>query len=136
MSFRPAGFCLVYALGVAAATAQARGVEDAPPPHFSISIQGTGIAGKTLEMDAPPFSKTVVESLGDLTVELTPRQDAGPNGRAVVRLLRNYEGARVLLHTAKVAGNSQGNWQLAYLICNDTVTFLSPAPQPLPGCRP
>lgn len=136
MSFRPAGFCFVCALGVAAAAVQARGVEEVPPPHFSISIHGTGIAGKTLELDAPPYSKTVVESLGDLTVELTPRQDTDPNGRAVVRLLRNYEGARVLLHTAKVAGSNPGKWQLAYLICNDAVTFLSPAPQNLPGCRP
>lgn len=136
MSFRTAGYCLVCALGVAAAAVQARGVEDVPPPHFSISIQGTGIAGKTLELDAPPYSKTVVESLGDLTVELTPRQDTDPNARAVVRLLRNYEGARVLLHTAKVAGYYHGTWQLAYLICNDAVTFLSPAPPTLPGCHP
>lgn len=136
MSFRPAGFCLVCALGAAAAAVQARGVEEVPPPHYSISIQGTGIAGRTLELDAPPYSRTVVESLGDLTVELTPSQNGDPNGPAVVRLLRNYEGARLLLHTAKVAARSHGKWQLAYLICNDTVTFMSPAPHNPPDCRP
>lgn len=126
--------CQLAAMSVLCALT-AGGVQAAGTSHFSISIAGTGMASRTLELEAPPRGKTVVETLGELTVELTPRQSDHPSSTAIVRLLRNQDGTRMVLHTARVAEHSQDKVQMAYLLCDDTVTFMSPAPQVSPGCR-
>ena len=87
-----------------------------------------------VEMTAPPGSVASIDFANDLRLEFSAPAANAKDQRTTTRLLRRAGTATEVLHTTRQGGEVGFPRNNGYLVCQSGVTFMSPAPEPLPDC--
>jgi hypothetical protein len=99
-------------------------VDGTPTQAFSYAVQ----LGQVRVLELP---------FGALRVELGARGSGGSDKQAHIRLLQR-EGTSSdyrVLHEAYLSDTSPATRKVAYLVCGQRTTFMSPAPTEMPQCE-
>lgn len=100
---------------------------------YEISVRQGDEAVQTLQVEIDDGQIQAVDLEGGLKVELTAEAIRSESEDSVtVRLMRkaNLE----VLHTARHSLSGIAERRIAYVVCGDKVTYLSPAPNDIPRC--
>ena len=100
---------------------------------YEISVRQGDEEVQTVQVEIDDGQIQAVDLQGGLKVELTADAVRSENEDSVtVRLMRkaNLE----VLHTARHSRLGNAERRIAYVVCGDNVTYLSPAPNDIPLC--
>ena len=117
---------LPLALG---ANAQYEALEGAVP--FDVTLRIDAAAPAAIAREVAPGMRETVELGGGLQLEMSAPSD--PLDYVMLRLLRREGELPLPLHTARYPLRKAPEPR-AYLVCEEQVTYFSPAPGELPGC--
>jgi hypothetical protein len=101
---------------------------------FKASVRN-GVNVFPVEVAVSPTSVKEIDIGDELFLEFTSPGNNADGAMSMVRLLRKSGDEFKVLHTAQqVLLNGQPR-RNGYSVCGDRVTFISPAPNPLPKCN-
>jgi hypothetical protein len=99
--------------------------------QFTGVLQQDNLTPVAIDLQLPSKDAAKLQLSSGFNLELTtPGNPASQNG-ARIRLVSS-DGK--VLHTANVSDPGLASVSFAYQICAGSVTFMSPAPSPLPAC--
>lgn len=87
-----------------------------------------------VEMAVPAGSVATIDLDNGLRLEFSAPASDGEEQQTTTRLLRRSGGVSEILHTTRQGGEVGFPRSNGYLVCQDEVTFMSPAPDLLLEC--
>ncbi|KPF68153.1 hypothetical protein IP84_10370 [beta proteobacterium AAP99] len=131
-----AALALVTALVTASAAAfgtQATAPQKNPQAfQFNVEVRVGSAQPQAVGLAVLPRQVVRVPMGSDLILEVNaPAQDNEPS---LVRLLRGTDNLAQVLHESRTLAPASVARTLAYRVCGQSVTFISPAPPAVPSC--
>lgn len=126
----PAGFIALLSFAILATACAVT----QQPIVYEISVRDSGSPLRTVELELNPFETRRMDLTDSLQIELVAAASADDPGQTTIRLWRSPEAELALLHSARQSGALGSSRRIAYLVCANGITFLSPAPRHLPEC--
>lgn len=100
--------------------------------QFTGVLQQDALAPVAIDLQIPSKDAATLQLSSGFNLELaTPGNPASKDG-ARIRLVTS---SGEVVHTANVSDPGLASVSFAYQICAGSITFMSPAPSPLPACR-
>jgi hypothetical protein len=123
-------FLAVAILTLVGSTAASHG------PSFSLNavVRTNQSPSELIEVTVPAGSVATVNLLNDLRLEFAAPAKGDDEQETTTRLLSQAGAEMEILHTTRQGGELGFPRNNAYLVCQDKVTFMSPAPERLPDC--
>jgi hypothetical protein len=111
----------------------------ASPPQLSMvaTVSVNGAPDEVFSSKIKPGSTRVFDLSNGMKLELATRVISSDEEEANFRLLRSEGGSTQyqVVHESSVKPAANKDVQVAYVVCNKGVRFLSPAPAQLPKCE-
>ena len=100
---------------------------------YEISLRSDNEDVQTVEVKVIPGQSQQIFLEGNLRIEFSPNVSAGGDDATHVQLMRSAN--LQVLHTATQSNSGVEFRRIAYVVCGEQVTFMSPAPTKLPTCE-
>ena len=100
---------------------------------YEISVRHNNGDVQTIEVQVLHGQVQQAGLEGNLQIEFSPVVAEGGNAATLVQLMRSSD--LQVLHTARQSHLGVDVRRIAYVVCDDRVTFMSPTPKGLPTCE-
>jgi hypothetical protein len=105
-----------------------------PQYKFSFVVQSEHDPLVRIDAALPLGTTQELRATEKLRIEVQVPASTNEQSHTVVRLIEDSSGHPVVLHRAETGGSIAAPREIAYLVCKQQVTYISPMPSEAPVC--